>query len=55
MNMRASTVLPLLLLLILVSGCDFLGDVLEFGFWAGAILVGLFVLVIWGVAKAFRR
>ena len=38
-----------------VSGCDFVGDVLEFGFWTGVILVGIIVLIIWAVARAFRR
>jgi hypothetical protein len=47
-------ILPLILVLLLLSGCDFIGDVLEFGFWTGVIVVGLIVLVIWGVMKAFR-
>lgn len=46
---------PLLLLALLVSGCDLVGDVLEFGFWTGVVVLALVVLVVWLVARAFRR
>lgn len=50
--------LPLLLLLMLVtlsvSGCDLVGDVLEFGFWALLITFVLVVaLVVWIFKKIF--
>lgn len=46
---------PLLLLALLLSGCDLVGDVLEFGFWTGVVVLALVVLVVWLVARAFRR
>lgn len=38
-----------------LSGCDLAGDILEFGFWTGVIIVGLIALVIWFALRAFRR
>lgn len=55
MQRSASAILPLLILLLFVSGCDFLGDVLEFGFWSGVIIFGLVVGIIWAITKVFRR
>lgn len=49
--------LPLMLLLAVtagLSGCDLVGDVLEFGFWTLLILVLLVVaLAVWIVKKLF--
>lgn len=50
--------LPLLGLLLLVtvtlSGCDLVGDVLEFGFWVMLIVIVLVVaLVVWLIKKVF--
>lgn len=53
--MRIHPIVPVVAILLLLPGCDFIGDVLEFGFWTGVIVVGLVVLVIWLVAKAFRK
>ncbi|MBW3552416.1 MAG: hypothetical protein KY466_02835 [Gemmatimonadetes bacterium] len=49
---RATRVLPILALTLLMAGCDLIGDVLEFGFWTILIIVGLVVLVIWLVARS---
>ena len=38
-----------------LSGCDLAGDVLEFGFWTGVIVVAIIVAVIWFAVRAFRR
>ena len=55
--MHKSTVplVPLLLILFFVSGCELIGGILEFGFWTGVVVVGLVVLVIWGISRAVRR
>lgn len=37
-----------------LSGCDLVGDVLEFGFWTAAIVIGILVLIIYFIAKLFR-
>ena len=51
---RILTLLPLLLLTLSTSGCDLIGDILEFGFWVAVILVLLIVLVIWWIARLVR-
>lgn len=43
----------LLLLAIGVAGCDFIGDVLEFGLWVVLIGLLLIALLIYAVIKAF--
>ena len=37
-----------------LSGCDLVGDLIEFGFWTIVILVGLVVLLGWGLARTLR-
>lgn len=44
--------LLVLLLTLPVGGCDLVGDILEFGFWAIIILILLVVLLIWGLMRA---
>lgn len=46
--------LLLLLMAIGLNGCDFIGDVLEFGFWTGIILVVIVVLIIIWIIRALR-
>lgn len=54
--MRRLPTLPLTLGLSLsASGCDFVGDVLEFGVWVILILVLLVVGLAWGGFRAMRR
>ncbi|WP_276496205.1 hypothetical protein [Pontibacter litorisediminis] len=43
-----------LLLSLTLSGCDLVGDVLEFGFWTAAIIIGILVLIIYFIVKLFR-
>ncbi len=38
-----------------MSGCDLVGDILEFGFWTGIIVLVVVVLIILGIVKALRR
>lgn len=38
-----------------LSGCDLVGDVLEFGMWTALILIGVIVLIIYFIARLFRR
>jgi hypothetical protein len=43
-----------LLLALSLSGCDLVGDILEAGFWIGAIVVILIlVLIVWVISKIF--
>lgn len=45
---------PSLLLVLLLGGCDFVGDVFEAGFWVGVIVVVVILaLVVWGVFQLF--
>lgn len=51
---RLPLVILSLLLTFTLSGCDLVGDVLEFGFWAMLIVVILVVaLVVWILKKIF--
>lgn len=46
--------LGLLLFTITLSGCELVGDVLEFGFWAGLIIAAVLIaLVVWIFKKLF--
>lgn len=38
-----------------LTGCDFVGDVLEFGFWLVLIIIALIVGIIYFIVKMFRR
>lgn len=49
------SVAALLAAALTLSGCDLVGDVLEFGFWAGVIVVALIALGIWFAVRAFSR
>lgn len=53
--MRSLPLALSLFALTLLSGCDLVGDILEFGFWAGAIIVLVVVALVWFAARAFRR
>lgn len=55
MRTRWIFLLPLLVAMPFVSGCDFVGDVIEFGFWTGVVFVAVVLLVVWFVVRAFRR
>lgn len=44
----------LLLPVLFLAGCDLAGDILEFGFWTGVILVAVIVLLIWGLMRMIR-
>lgn len=46
--------LLLLFFSLTLSGCDFVGDVLEFGFWTILIIIAVIVLIIYFIAKMFR-
>lgn len=54
MRLRPGTLL-LLLLVLLLPGCELVGDVLAVGFWAGVIVVGVVLLLIWMLVRGFRR
>ena len=43
------------LALLLLPGCDLIGDLLAFGFWSGVVVVALILLVIWLGVRFFRK
>lgn len=51
---RFQPLLALLLLSVAISGCDLIGDVIQFGFWTIVILIGVIVLLIWGLRASMR-
>lgn len=53
--MRSLPLALSLFALTLFSGCDLVGDILEFGFWTGVVLVLALVALVWFAARAFRR
>ena len=52
---RIQAILLVLLLTLPMAGCDLVGDLFEFGFWAILIIIGLLVLLGWALRKAFTR
>ena len=54
--MRRLQALALVLLLTLpIAGCELIGDLIQIGFWMIVIFVGLIVLAVWALRRAFRR
>ena len=52
---RVQAILLVLLLTLPMTGCELVGDLLEFGFWVILIFIGLIVLVGWLLKRAFSR
>lgn len=52
---RLQQILPLAAVALLVSGCDLIGDLIQFGFVMGIILVILVVAVIAWIVGKLRR
>lgn len=48
---RPQQILPLLAISMVVAGCELVGDILEFGFWTGVIVLILIIALIWWAAK----
>ena len=49
-------IVPLLVLLVSLSGCELVGDIFEVGVWTGIIIVVIIVaLVLWLLRKLFGR
>ena len=48
-------IVSLVLLAITSSGCEFIGDVIAFGFWLGVVVVALVALAIYMLLRWFRR
>lgn len=46
--------LVFLLLTFTMSGCDLIGDVLEFGFWTAIIIIVILVLIVYFILRMFR-
>ncbi|MFD2515957.1 hypothetical protein ACFSRY_18945 [Pontibacter locisalis] len=38
-----------------LSGCDLVGDVLEFGFWTAIIIIAVIVLIVYFIARLFKK
>ena len=49
---RLHSLLLLVLATFALGGCDLVGDVLEFGFWTFVILIGIIILLVWGLRAA---
>ena len=43
-----------LLLTLPTGGCDLVGDIIEFGFWAIVILIAIVVLLGWALVRMVR-
>ena len=54
MNARSNFYFTLLLVVVAVSGCELAGDILEFGFWTGVVIVVVVVAIIWAIARAMK-
>ena len=54
--MNTRHVLPLLFtfLALSMSGCELVGDILEFGFWVGIVIVVLVVAIIAWIVRKLR-
>lgn len=54
--MKKIQLIPLLILLLSLTGCELVGDIFQAGVWAGVLLVvGIIALVIFLFAKMFGR
>ena len=51
---RSARLLPLLLLLG-AGGCELVGDIFQFGFWAGVVVFVVLLGVVGLVVRGFRR
>lgn len=38
-----------------LTGCDFVGDVLEFGFWVAIIIIAIIVGIIYFIFRLFKK
>ena len=47
--------LPLLVVLLALSGCEAIGDIFKAGIWSGVILVVIVIALIGFVLSRFRR
>lgn len=52
---RIHPILLVLLLTLPIVGCELIGDLLQVGFWALIILIGVMVLIGWALKRAFSR
>lgn len=50
----SSILITLAALLIVIPGCDFLGDIFKAGVWVGIIIIIAIVLVIGFIIKLFK-
>lgn len=53
-NIKLSRIFIFVFLLMAFTGCEFIGDVFEAGFWVGVFIVFfVVVLIIWLIRKLF--
>ena len=55
MRSRIALLITLVCLVIILPGCDFAGDVIEFTFWSGVVAVAVVAAIIWLVLRSFKR
>lgn len=54
MNRTLPLILSLLMILLVLPGCELIGDILAFGFWVGVIIVVIVVAIIWAIVRKLR-
>jgi hypothetical protein len=52
---RMLTLFTLLVLTLNLTACELVGGIFRVGIWAGVIMVLLILLVVWGIARMFKR
>ena len=55
MKSPLATALLLPLIAVTVSGCDLMGDMIEFGFWLAIIVIGLVAFLIFMIVRWVKR
>jgi hypothetical protein len=56
MIMKRNSLAPMLIcMVVFLSSCELVGDILEFGIWIGVILVLLVIGIIFWIIRKIRR
>lgn len=55
MKQSNGILLAAIFLITALSGCEVIGDLIEFGVWVGVIIVVAVVALIWWIIRKFKR
>lgn len=55
MKKNSGILLAALFLITALSGCEVIGDLIEFGIWVGILIVVAVVALIWWIIRKFRK